>query len=103
MVRPGGFAIGVVTVTVVPLSLVDEIGFRVAGREQTEASPLLHAGVVADDSPAGHAGIGELNAVKVSVAGSYNSAVLSAVWAGFPDGVVVARNELPAEPPTIST
>lgn len=109
MVRPGGFATGMLTVTFscvgtpVVAALVVEIALRVAGREQTEASPLVHAGVVAGDSPAGHGGIGKLNAVKVSVTGLYNSPVLSAVWDGFPVGVVVARNELPVEPPMINT
>ena len=57
--------------------------------------------------PAAHAGIELVVAVKASVAGLYNSAVLNATCpVGTPGpgvGGVVLRNELPVEPPTIST
>ena len=43
------------------------------------------------------------SAVKASVAGLYNSPVLRAVSLGSPGCAVADRNEMPVEPPTIST
>jgi len=98
MVKPTGFAVVVVTVTVVPLSEIDEMALGVPG--QVAGRPLEH------EVPAAHTGI-ELVAVKASVAGLYNSAVYNPTCpVGAPEpaaGVVVLTNELPVEPPTIST
>ena len=114
IVSPGGLAEVIVMVTVVPVSDADVIALAVP--PQTEGRPVVQsqtspAGQVAGVTgglvcPAGHAGI-ELVKLKASVAGLYNSAVFSAVCTpGAPEpagGGVRLRNELPVEPPTIST
>src|SRR5271156_840079 len=114
IVSPGGLAEVIVMVTVVVVSAAVEIALAVPA--QTEGRPLVQshtspAGQVAGatgglECPAGHAGI-ELVKLKASVAGVYNSALFGAVPArGWPDpagGVTRLRNELPVEPPTIST
>ena len=89
-----------VMVTVVPLS--DAAVIAADGPPQIDAMPAAH-----DDTPAAHPGIEPVVAVKASVVGLYNSAVCSA---DCPDGAPVLgggtdrpRNELPVEPPTIST
>ncbi len=101
-------------VAVVPVSVALEIALAVP--PQTEGKPVVQshtspAGQVAGATgavvcPAGQAGI-ELVKLKASVAGLYNSAVFSAVSTpGAPEpagGVTRLRNELPVEPPTIST
>ena len=88
-------------VTVVPVSDAELITLAVPG--QVAGSPLVHAGVVKEDSPAGHPGTDAM-AVNLSVAGLYSSAVLSATWVGAGVvGVPVLRNDWPLEPPTIST
>jgi hypothetical protein len=79
-----GFADDMVTVTVFPLSLVDEIVAEILGQ-------LAGSGMVLDI------------AVNASVAGLYNSAVLSAVMIGGLDGATTDRNDEPFAPPTIST
>src|SRR5208282_6601439 len=87
MVRPAGFA-ALVTVTVVPLSAVEVIGLAVPGHRNGVGMVLV-------------------SAVKVSVVGLYNSAVFNPTCPlGTPElagGVTMLRNELPFEPPTIST
>lgn len=96
-IRLLGFADVIVTVTVVPLSEVDEITLAVPA--QIEGRPVEH------DVPVGHPGIVEV-AVNASVTGLYSSAVFSPVCpGGAPAGgeLAVDRNELPVEPPTIST
>ena len=101
-VRPVGFAVVIVMVTVVPLSEAVEIAL-VVGSGQTEASPVVQVG---GEVPAAQAGRLPV-AVNESSAGLYNSAVFSAVCpGGAPEpgaGVEMLRNELPVEPPTIST
>src|ERR1700679_332940 len=88
-----------VMVTVVPLS--DAAVIAAEGPPHTDGRPLLH-----EVTPAAHPGI-ELVAVKASVAGLYNSAECSADCPdGAPEpagGTDRPRNELPVEPPTIST
>jgi hypothetical protein len=92
---PTGLAVVIVTVTVVPLSDVDEIALE---------APAHTAGSPAHDAtPAAHFGI-ELVAVKASVAGLYNSAVFRATCpAGAPAGVEVPMKDCPVVPPTINT
>ena len=89
-------------VTVVPVSDAEVITVAVPG--QLAGSPVVHAvGVEIEDSPAGHPGTDAI-AVKLSVAGLYSSAELSAIWVGAAwVGVPVLRNDWPLEPPTIST
>ena len=101
-IRPVGvFAVFMVIVTVVPLSAADAIALALlAGPAQIEGRPVAH------EVRVGHTGIALVVAVKASVAGLYNSAVLSAVCpGGDPAGGAdwADRNELPVEPPTIST
>ena len=72
-VSPVGFAVLIVIVTVVPLSLAELM--LLVGPAQTEANPVVHAGGCV---PAGHPGIALVVAVKASVAGLYNSALLNA-------------------------
>src|ERR1700735_3634687 len=97
-IRLLGFA-ALVIVTVVPLSEADVIGL--VGPAQIEARPVAH------DVPVGQLGIGLATGMKASVAGLYNSAVFKADCpAGAPEpagGGVMLKNELPLEPPTIST
>ena len=52
-VSPGVLA-EVVTVTVVPLSLIAVIGVSTVGNAQVEGSAVVHAGAVVGASPAGH-------------------------------------------------
>jgi len=93
-------AVVMVMVTVPLLSVAPEIAL--VGPPQTDASPVVQVG---GKVPAGHPGIAWVVAVKASVAGLYNSAVFSAIC---PGGAAAGaggsdRNELPLEPPTIST
>ena len=69
-----------------------------------EGSAVVHDGVVTESSPAGHPGTGKVTGLNASVAGLYNSAVLSAVWAGVPGaaGLAADSSEMPVEPPTIA-
>src|ERR1700674_27443 len=99
--KPVGFAVVMVMVTVPPLS--DALEIALVGPGQTAASPSVQAG---GNVPGAHDGIALVVAVKLSVAGLYNSAVCHATCpGGDPAGGVgaVDRNELPVEPPTIST
>src|ERR1700688_4398213 len=99
-VRPLGLAVLMVMVTVLVASLALEIAL--VGPAHSDAKPVVQAG---GDVPAGHPGIALVVGVKASVAGLYNSAVFSAIC---PGGAAAGaggsdRNELPLEPPTIST
>src|ERR1700683_5284145 len=101
MVSPVGSADAMVMVAVVPLEVAVEI--LLVAPPHLKAPPGVQVG---GPVPAAQAGIVAL-AVNASVAGLYNSDVFSADCpGGAPDpaaGVEVARNELPVEPPTIST
>ena len=101
-VRPVGFDDVMVMVTVLPVSLAELIAL--VGPPHIDASPVVHAGGCV---PAGHAGIAFVVAAKASVAGLYNSAVFNATCpVGTPGpgvGGLMLKNELPVEPPTIST
>src|ERR1700719_2414809 len=100
IVRPVGLAVLMVMVTVPLLSLAALIAL--VGPPHIDANPVVQVG---GDAPAGHPGIALVVGVKASVAGLYNSAVFSAIC---PGGAAAGaggsdRNELPLEPPTIST
>ena len=92
---PAGLAVVIVTVTVVPLSDVDEIALQppthTAGNPAHAATPAAHVGI-------------ETVAVKAFAAGLYSSAVFNVTCpVGTPAGVEVPMNDCPVEPPTIST
>ena len=83
------------TVTVVPLSAVDEIALEApahtAGRPAQAGTPAAHTGI-------------EPVAMKASVAGLYNSALFDATCpAGAFDGDEAPMKDWPVAPPTIST
>src|SRR5208282_3942792 len=94
MIRP---VTALVIVTVVPVSDAAVIGLATPGHIAGSAPAQI--------VPAAHPGTDAI-AVKASVVGLYNSAVLSAICpVGDPagGGDAADRNELPVEPPTIST